>query len=54
MKFCILCLGLLAAWAAQAQRNKGDDTEATKRACSVEECFSSATSVTSRSSTRPT
>jgi hypothetical protein len=39
MKYGILCLGLLAAWAAQAQRNRDDDTEATKRACSVEECF---------------
>jgi hypothetical protein len=39
MKFGILFLGLLAAWAAQAQRNRDDDTEATKRACGVEECF---------------
>lgn len=39
MKLGILCLGLLAAVAAQAQRNRGDDTEATKRACSVEDCF---------------
>jgi hypothetical protein len=40
MKTGILCLGLLAAcWAAQAQRNRGDDTEATERACTVTDCF---------------
>lgn len=40
MKYSILCLGLLAAcWAAQAQRNRNDDTEATERACSVTDCF---------------
>ena len=39
MKLGILCLGVLAMTAAHAQRNKDDDTGATKRACSVEECF---------------
>ncbi|HEX7236651.1 MAG TPA: hypothetical protein VF405_06790 [Gammaproteobacteria bacterium] len=39
MRLGILCLGVLAMTAAHAQRNKGDDTGATKRACSVEECF---------------
>lgn len=40
MRLGILCLGVLAmAAAAHAQRNKDEDTEATKRACSVEECF---------------
>ena len=39
MKLGILCLGVLAITAAHAQRNKDDDTGATKRACSVEECF---------------
>lgn len=38
MRLGILCLGLLAAFAAQGQRNK-DDTAATRRACTVEECF---------------
>jgi hypothetical protein len=40
MRLGILCLGALAlAAAAQAQRNKDEGTEATKRACSVEDCF---------------
>lgn len=39
MRLGVLCLGLLAAVAAHGQRNKDDDTEATKRACSVEDCF---------------
>lgn len=39
MRLGVLCLGLLAAAAADAQRNKDDDTEATKRACSVSDCF---------------
>jgi len=40
MRLGILCLGVLAmAAAAHAQRNKDEGTEATKRACSVEECF---------------
>lgn len=41
MRLVLMCLGVSAAVAAQSahgQRNK-DDTEATKRACSVEECF---------------
>lgn len=40
MRLGVLCLCLLAATAADAQRkNRDDDTEATKRACSVEDCF---------------
>lgn len=39
MRLGILCLGVLAMATAHAQRNKDDDTGATKRACSVEECF---------------
>jgi hypothetical protein len=40
MRLGILCLGVLTmAATAHAQRNKDEDTEATKRACSVEECF---------------
>ena len=40
MRLGILCLGVLAIAAAHAQRNnRNDDTEATKRACSVEDCF---------------
>ena len=40
MRLGILCFGVLAmAAAAHAQRNKDEGTEATKRACSVEECF---------------
>ena len=39
MRLGILCLGVLAMAAANAQRNKDDDTEATKRACSVDDCF---------------
>jgi hypothetical protein len=39
MKLGIVCLGVLAMAAAHAQRNKDDDTAATKRACSVEDCF---------------
>jgi len=39
MRLGILCLGVLAAVAVHAQRNKDDDTGAAKRACSVEECF---------------
>ena len=39
MRVGIVCLGVLAMAAAPAQRNKDNDTEATKRACSVEDCF---------------
>ena len=39
MRFCILFLSLFATCSAHAQRGRGDDTEAIKRACSVEECF---------------
>ena len=40
MRLGILCLGVLVTTsAAHAQRNKDDGTEATKRACGVEECF---------------
>jgi hypothetical protein len=39
MRLGILCLGVLAAATAHAQRNKDDGTEATKRACAVEDCF---------------
>lgn len=39
MRLGILCVSVLAVAAAHAQRNKDDDTGATKRACSVEECF---------------
>ena len=39
MRLGIVCLGVLATAAADAQRNRDDDTEATKRACSVEDCF---------------
>jgi hypothetical protein len=42
MRVGVVCLGLLVTLAAQGQRNrdnKDDDTAATKRACSVEECF---------------
>ena len=39
MRLGIVCLGVLAIAAADAQRNKDDDTTATKRACSVEDCF---------------
>ncbi len=39
MRLGVLCLGLLAAAAAYGQRNKDDDTDATKRACSVSDCF---------------
>jgi hypothetical protein len=39
MRLGILCLGVLAMAAAHAQRNRDDDSEATKRACSVEDCF---------------
>jgi hypothetical protein len=38
MRLSILCLGLLAAVAAEGQRNR-DDTAATERACSVADCF---------------
>jgi hypothetical protein len=38
MRLGILCLGVLAVTATHAQRSK-DETGATKRACSVEECF---------------
>ena len=38
MRLGILCLGVLAVTTTHAQRNK-DETGATKRACSVEECF---------------
>ena len=39
MRLGILCLGVLAMGAAHAQRNKDDDTEATQRACAVDDCF---------------
>lgn len=40
MRLGILCLGVLAmAATAHAQRNRNEGTEATKRACSVEDCF---------------
>jgi hypothetical protein len=42
MRLGLMCLGLLVTVAAEGQRNrdnKDDDTAATKRACSVEECF---------------
>jgi hypothetical protein len=39
MRLGLVCLGLLAAFAAEGQRNKSDDAAAAKRACSVEECF---------------
>ncbi|HET7608509.1 MAG TPA: DUF6491 family protein [Gammaproteobacteria bacterium] len=40
MRVGILCFGVLAVAAtAHAQRNRDDDKAATKRACSVEECF---------------
>jgi hypothetical protein len=41
MRLGLACLGLLVAVAAHGQRNrdKDDDAAATKRACSVEECF---------------
>jgi hypothetical protein len=39
MRLGLVCLGLLAAVAAHGQRNKGDEDDATKRACGVEECF---------------
>ena len=40
MRLGILCLGVLAVAAtAHAQRNRDESTEATKRACSVEDCF---------------
>lgn len=39
MRLGVLCLGLLAAVAAHGQRNRDDDTDATKRACSVSDCF---------------
>ena len=39
MRFGILCLGLLVAVTAQGQRNRQDDTAATRRACSVADCF---------------
>jgi uncharacterized protein DUF6491 len=40
MRLGILCLGVLAmAATAHAQRNRDEGTEATKRACSVEDCF---------------
>jgi hypothetical protein len=40
MRLGILCLAVLALAApANAQRNKAESTEATKRACSVEDCF---------------
>jgi hypothetical protein len=39
MRLGIVCLGVLAMAAAHAQRNKDADSEATKRACSVEDCF---------------
>lgn len=40
MRLGILCLGVLSMVAtAHAQRNRNEGTEATKRACSVEDCF---------------
>jgi hypothetical protein len=40
MRLTVLCLGFLAAAvSAHAQRNKDDDTDATKRACGVSDCF---------------
>jgi hypothetical protein len=39
MRLGLVCLGLVVAVSAEAQRNKGDDTAATKRACSVDDCF---------------
>jgi hypothetical protein len=43
MRLGVLCFGVLAVLAAHAayaqRRNKDDDTEATKRACSVADCF---------------
>jgi hypothetical protein len=39
MRLAILCLGVLGMSAVDAQRNRDDDTEATKRACSVDDCF---------------
>jgi len=39
MRLGVLCLGLLAAVAAHAQRNRNDDTGAVRRACGVSECF---------------
>lgn len=39
MRLGLACLGLLVAVTAHGQRNRDDDTAATKRACSVEECF---------------
>jgi|SRR5688572_11192249 len=39
MRLGIVCLGVLAMAAADAQRNRDDDTAAAKRACSVEDCF---------------
>jgi len=40
MRLGILCLGALAlAATAHAQRNRDEGTDATKRACSVEDCF---------------
>src|SRR5688572_24220474 len=39
MRLGIVCLGVLAMAAADAQRNRDDDTASTKRACSVEDCF---------------
>lgn len=38
MRLGVLCLPLLVVVAAQAQRNR-DETEATQRACAVEDCF---------------
>jgi len=39
MRLGLVCLGLLVAATAHGQRNKDNDTSATKRACSVEDCF---------------
>jgi hypothetical protein len=39
MRLGVLGLSLLAAVAAHGQRNGKDDAAATKRACSVEDCF---------------
>src|SRR5690606_22016224 len=39
MRLGVLCLALSVAVSAQAQRNRDDDTAATKRACGVADCF---------------
>ena len=39
MRLGVLCLGLLAAVAADAQRNRKDDTGPTRRACGASDCI---------------